>query len=89
MDNGKLYIVANALSSILADYATLLLTVDIKSMQWQKTSVLDKSGLEARSFIEAGGTIHFGNILYVHNMIPQKAHYNTRFMHTVLQKVEL
>lgn len=89
MDNGKLYIVANALSSILADYATLLLTVDIKSMQLQKTSVLDKSGLEARSFIEAGGTIHFGNILYVHNMIPQKAHYNTRFMHTVLQKVEL
>jgi hypothetical protein len=89
MDNGKLYIVANALSSILADYATLLLTIDVNSMQLQKISVLDKSGLEARSFIEAGGTIRFGNVLYLQNMIPQKAHYNTRFMHTVLQRVDL
>ena len=48
-----------------------------------------KLGLEKRSFIEAGGTIHFGNVLYLQNMVPQKGHYNTRFMHTVLQKVEL
>lgn len=89
MDNGKLYIVANALTSVLVEYASLLLTVDINSMQLEKTRVLDKTGLEAKSFIEAGGTIHFGNILYVQNMLPQKAHYNTRFMHTVMQKVEL
>ena len=89
MENGKLYIVANALSSVLVDYASLLLTIDVDSMQLEKTSVLDKLGLEKRSFIEAGGTIHFGNVLYLQNMVPQKGHYNTRFMHTVLQKVEL
>ncbi len=89
MDNGKLYLVANALSSVLADYASLLLTIDVASMQLEKTAVLDKTGLEKRAFIEAGGTLHFENILYLQNMVPQKAHYNTRFMHTVLQKVEL
>ena len=89
MDNSKLYLVANALSSVLADYASLLLTIDVASMQLEKTSVLEKPGPEKRSFIEAGGTLHFGSLLYLQNMVPQKAHYNTRFMHTVLQKVEL
>jgi hypothetical protein len=75
-------------SLVSNEYSSLLLTIDVNGVQLQKTSVLDKTGLEARSFIEAGGTIHFGNILYLQNMLPQKAHYNTRFMHTVLQKVE-
>lgn len=88
VENGKLYMVANALSNVLVDYVSLLLTIDVNSMQLEKTAVLDKPGLEKRSFVEAGGTLHFGNILYLQNMVPQKAHYNTKFMHTVLQKVE-
>jgi hypothetical protein len=87
VQNGKLYIILNALTSVIGTYGTMLLVINLDNMSFEKTSMLEKNKIGDRVFAESGASLWFANELLISNIVPKKEHYSVDELNTIFQKV--
>jgi hypothetical protein len=83
----KLYITTSAISGV-ASYVSLLCTVDMPSMKFEKITALDKGDLSRDKTIEPGATLWFPKTVFVNYLIP-KGGLIVKDVNTVMQKITI